>query len=194
LGPLGTLGAVSAPVGIAVRQNIRIGNVYDPLVHVTDAVVPDPPFRRKFAALVNDYLSDAPNFQRRRSELAQTLASWPSLSRSYISMQANAPLLQDAQARVVLLGTLGTTGIEAMNYLQTGSAPSTAWRDQAMAIVAEAEKADQSLLKFPWMGSYRALIVAAVRVDRLKSSDISRWKQQVMDEAAAQEPIQKYTW
>lgn len=194
LGPLAVLGTVAAPEGIAIRQKIRIGNVYDPLVHVTDAVVPDPPFRRKFSALINDYLSDAPTFSRRRSELAQTFASWQSLARNFVPMETTAPLLEDSQARVVLLGTLGATGMEAMNYLQTGNAPSAAWRDQAMAIVAEAEKPDQSLLSLTWMGSYRALIVAAVRVDRLKSGEISHWKQQVMEEAAAQEPRNSYTW
>jgi hexosaminidase len=194
LGPLGTLASLAAPEGIGVRQKIRIGNVYDPLVHITDAVVPDPPFRRKFAALVNDYLSDAPSFSKQRNELEQTFASWQSLSRSFVAMEASAPLLQDSEARVVLLGTLGARGIEAMNYLQTGTVPTLAWRDEAMAVIAEVEKPDQSLLKLTWMGSYRALIVAAVRVDRLKSGETSQWKQQVMDEAAAQEPRAVYTW
>jgi hexosaminidase len=194
LGPLATLASVASPEGIGVRQRIRIGNVLDPLVHVTDAVVPDPPFRRKFAAQVEDYLGDAPSFSKRRVELEQTFATWQSLSRSFVAMEAGAPLLQDSEARVVLLGTLGSTGMEAMNYLQTGAAPPATWRDQAMAIVAEAEKPDQSLLKLTWMGSYRALIVAAVRVDRLKSGESSQWKQQVMDEAAAQEPRAVYTW
>jgi hypothetical protein len=50
------------------------------------------------------------------------------------------------------------------------------------------------VLKLPWLGSYRALILAAANVGKLKSDNPKSWKDQVLHEAASQEPVQKYTW
>ena len=194
LGPLGILGAVAAPEGAAVRQEIRPGTVFDPLVHVTDAAVPDPPFRRRFVALVDEYLGDVPNFSKGRTELGQVFASWQTMPRPFSTMEAKAPILSDSASRVGTLSALGATGLEAMSYLQTGNAAPAEWRDKAIALVNQAEKPDQSILKLTWMGSYRALMLAAAQADLVKRSDPQQWKQKVLSDAASQEPQEKYTW
>ena len=194
LGPLGMLAQVAAPESVAVRQEIREGTVFDPLVHVTDAAVPDPQFRRTFNATVEQLLSDAPKFAAGRDSLAQLFVQWRQMPQAYAEMVAKAPLLADSQARVTQLSQLGATGLEALQYLQQGSAPAAEWKAQAIALVNAAEKPDASILKLPWMGAYRALILAAANVDGLKTASPQQWKQQVTGEAASQEPEQKYTW
>ncbi len=66
LGALNVLAQVAEPFGISFRENLLSGETQlTPLVHVTDAVVPDAPFRRLFAANVDALLGDAPKFCRR---------------------------------------------------------------------------------------------------------------------------------
>jgi hypothetical protein len=61
-------------------------------------------------------------------------------------------------------------------------------------MVNDAEKPDKSILKLSWLPSFRALILAAADVDALKTVPPAQWKQQVIQEAAQQEPAPKYTW
>ena len=101
---------------------------------------------------------------------------------------------QDASSRVLQLQKLGSAGLEALQYLQSGKTPPADWKDAQLALIKQAETPDASLLKLPWMGSYRALILAAEGVGELKGSNPQEWKQKIVDEAARQEPAQKYTW
>ena len=86
------------------------------------------------------------------------------------------------------------SGLEALDYLRTEKSPPGAWKETQLALIQQAETPDESLLKLPWMESYRALILVATEVERLKKVDRKEWKQQVLDEAAKQEPVAKYTW
>jgi hypothetical protein len=109
-------------------------------------------------------------------------------------MAAKAPVLANASSRVLQLQKLGSGGLEALKYLQSGATPSTAWEEAQLALIKQAETPDASLLKLPWLGSYRALILAAAELGDLKSTVPIEWKQKILDEAARQEPARKYTW
>jgi hexosaminidase len=194
LGSLGVLAAVAEPFGISYRENLIPNETQlTPLVRVTDAVVPDAPFRRQFASQVDALLSDAPKFEA-RGELVQEFQTWRDLGPNFSAMRATAPILADCDARIETLVKLGTTGLEALHYLQTASTPPPTWKDAALQLVNDAEKPDKSILKLAWLPSYRQLILAAASVDALKATSPQQWKQQVLEEAARQEPPAKYTW
>jgi hypothetical protein len=165
-----------------------------PLVHLTDAVVPDPPYRRQFAALVEQLLGDAPKFAASSEDLTHAFRQWLDMGTGFAAMTAKAPALENASSRVLQLEKLGSGGLEALQYLQSGTVPPAGWSESQLALIKQAETPDASLLKLPWMRSYRALIVAATNVGDLKKAGAKEWKQRVMDEAARQEPAQKYTW
>jgi hexosaminidase len=165
-----------------------------PLTRITDAVVPDVPFRRQFAALVNQLLSDAPNFSAHRGTLAETFKQWADLGPAFQDLAHKAPVLADCEGRVRDLESLGTAGLDALSYLQSRTAPPVGWKETKLALIKEAEKPDKSILKLSWLSSYRALILAAADVDGLKTMTPQLWKQQLMQEAAQQEPQAKYTW
>lgn len=195
LGPLNTLAQVAEPFGISYRENLLPGETQlTPLTQASDAVVPDVPFRRQFASLVNQVLSDAPKFSAGQGELAANFRAWQGLPSAFQAMEEQAPILKDSEARIVDLAKLGTIGLEALTYLQSGNAPSPQWEDAALALVNAAEKPDNSLLKLSWLPSYRALILAAAGVGELHATGPQQWKQQVMQQAAQQEPEAKYTW
>jgi hexosaminidase len=198
LGPVGVLGKITSPEGVGVREEItRKGTPntqFTPLVHLTDAVAPDPPYRRQFATLVNQLLSDAPKFKMSSEELARTFEQWHGMGPDFAAMAGAAPVLQDGSSRVTQLEKLGAAGLEALSYLQSGKKPSADWQATQLALVQQAETPDMSFLKLPWMRSYRALILAAAGVEELKGSSPSEWKKKILDEVAQQEPAQKYTW
>lgn len=194
IGPASQLANIAQPEGVAVRQQLRIGTVFDPLVRVTDAAVPDPAFRRTFAGWVDQVLSDAPKFAAGRDSLARAFTAWRDLVPGYEALQKTAPILNDSAQRVRQLGQLGSVGLEALNYLQGGTAAPADWRERAIALVNESEKPDSSILRFAWLGSYRALVLAATQADQSKTVPVAQWKQQIYNDASRQEPVQKYTW
>ena len=196
LGPVGVLGKIASPEGVGVREEMsRHGNTQlTPLVHLTDAVVPDPPYRRQFAALVDELLDDAPKFAAGSEELSRSFQQWRDMGPGFATMAAAAPILQDASSRVLQLQKLGSAGLDALNYLHGGTNPPADWKGAQLALIKLAETPDASLLKLPWMGSYRALVLAAANVEGLKNTDAKAWKRQVLEEATREEPVQKYTW
>lgn len=195
LGPLNTLARVAEPFGISYRENLIADETqFTPLVHVTDAAVPDIPFRRQFASQVDALLNDAPKFTAGKGALTAEFQEWREMAPEFSAMRAKAPVLADCENRVQLLGRLGTAGLEALTYLQNGSEPPAGWKDATLSLVNDAEKPDKSLVKLSWLPSYRALIIAAGSLETLKTGNTQQWKQQVLAEAAKQEPPPKYTW
>jgi hexosaminidase len=194
LGPVALLAKVADPFGISYRQQLLVETQLTPLTKVADSVVPDAPFRRQFAALVDQLLSDAPNFSAQPETLALNFAQWRDLGPAFQTMESSAPVLAECEGRVSDLKSLGAAGLEALTYLQSRTAPPAGWKETRLALLNQAEKPDKSILKLSWLSSYRALILAAADVDELKTMPPRRWKQQVMQEAAQQEPLARYTW
>jgi len=89
---------------------------------------------------------------------------------------------------------VGNGGLEAMQYLHSGSSAPAEWKAAQLELVKQGEKPDASLLKLPWLGSYRALVLAAADASSAKSDNKLEWKQRILDEAAKEEPKPKYTW
>jgi len=198
LGPLGKLGEVASPEGVGTREKMnRHGTPSTqqiPLVKLVDAVVPDPPFRRQLAGQVNALLDDAPKFLSGAGELTKTFQSWQSMGSGFGALVINAPVLSNASSRILQLQKLGSGGLEALQYLQSGKSAPDSWKDAQLDLIQQAETPDASLLKLPWIGSYRLLVLAASDVGSLQKTDRKDWLQKVLEEAASQEPKEKYTW
>jgi hexosaminidase len=193
-GPADLLAKVADPLGISYREQLLAETQLAPLTHLSDAVVPDAPFRRQFAALVDELLSAAPTFSAKREELAQNFRQWRELGPAFRAMENSAPVLADCEGWVRDLENLGAAGLEALTYLQSRTAPPAGWKEAKIALINEAEKPDKSLLKLSWLPAYRTLVIATAEVDALRTVAPQQWKQQVMQEAARQEPQEKYTW
>jgi hexosaminidase len=188
------LAEVASPLGIADRQKVRQENALTPLTRMSDTVVPDPPFRIYFANLVDQLLSDAPAFSAQQAVLTTRFQQWQTAGQSFAKAEGSAPILSDSEAKMRDLPQLGTAGLQALQYLQTKTAPAPEWKAATLALIDHAEMPDDSILKFPWLASYRALILAAANIEALKAVSPQPWKEQVMREAAGQEPKAKYTW
>ena len=198
LGPLATLGSIASPEGVGTREQLNHHGTPStsliPLVKPVDAVVPDPPFRRQFAALLNQLLGDAPKFGDGYDELAKIFQQWRDMGPGFAALAANAPILDSATSRVILLQKLGDSGLEAIEYLRTHQSAPSSWTDAKLELIKEAEKPDASLLKLPWLESYRALVLAAADASGAKPGNAREWKQKILNDAARQAPKEKYTW
>ena len=198
LGPLATIGKLASPEGVGTREQMNRGGTPStqlvPLVKPVDAVVPDPPYRRKFATQVDALLNNGPKFTTGSDELTSTFTTWRDMVPGFAALAANAPVLDSASSRVLQLQKLGSAGLEALQYLQSGKSAPSEWRDLQFALIKQAETPDTSLLKLPWLNSYRVLILAAADVGSLHTTDRQKWKQRILDEAAKDAPKEKYTW
>jgi hexosaminidase len=198
LGPLATLGNIASPEGVGTREEMTRHEPPPtqlvPMVKLVDAVVPDPPFRRQFAALVDALLSDAPKFTAGSDDLTRIFHEWRDMGPGFGILSAKAPALDNGIPRVQQLQKLGAAGLEALQYLHSGKSAPGEWKAVQLELVSQAEKPDASALKLPWLGSYRALILAAADASAAKSGNSAEWKQKVMTNAAKDEPKQKYTW
>jgi hexosaminidase len=194
LGPVNLLAEVADPFGISYREQLLVESQLTPLTHMSDAVVPDAAFRRQFAALVDQLLSDAPTFAAKREALAEIFRQWRDIGPAFRALEINAPVLADSEGRIDDLANLATAGLEALNDLQSRTAPPAGWKEAKLAFINHAEKPDKSILKLSWLPSYRVLILAAADVDGLRTMTPQQWKRRVMTEAAQLEPQAKYTW
>ena len=198
LGPLGTLGKIASPEGVGIREEMTRkatpSTQLTPLVAPVDAVVPDPLYRRQFASQVEALLNDAPKFAAASDELTKAFTNWRDMGPGFAAIAANAPILNDASSRVLQLQKLGTAGVQALHYLQSGKSAPSDWKAAQLALIKQAQTPDASLLKLPWLNSYRVLILAAADAGGLNSTDRQQWKQKVLDEAASNAPKEKYTW
>jgi hexosaminidase len=198
LGPLAIVGKVASPEGVGTREKMNHQGTPStqlmPLVKLVDAVVPDPPFRRQFAAQVDALVEDAPKFASGSDELGRTFQAWRDMGTGFGALLMNAPVFSSASSRVLELQKLGSGGSEALEFLRSGKSASDEWRNTQLALIQQAETPDASLLKLPWLSSYRLLILAASDVGTLQNTDRKEWLRRLRDEAASQEPKQKYTW
>jgi hexosaminidase len=197
LGPLATLGKIASPEGVGTREQLNRNGTPStslmPLVKLVDAVVPDPPFRRQFSAQVDSLMQDAPKFAS-ADELSKTFQTWRDMGPGFGALVMNAPVLASASSRVLELQKLGSGGLEALEFLRSGRSAPDEWRNAQLALVQQAETPDSSLLKLPWLSSYRMLVLAAANVGSLRNTDRSEWLRSIREEAASLEPKQKYTW
>ena len=197
LGPLATLGKIASPEGVGTREQLNRNGTPStslmPLVKLVDAVVPDPPFRRQCSAQVDSLMQDAPKFAS-ADELSKTFQTWRDMGPGFGALVMNAPVLASASSRVLELQKLGSGGLEALEFLRSGRSAPDEWRNAQLALVQQAETPDSSLLKLPWLSSYRMLVLAAANVGSLRNTDRSEWLRSIREEAASLEPKQKYTW
>jgi hexosaminidase len=181
---LATVAGALAPVGFSARFDQKEDSQLTPLNRLADALHPEPFSTRQFSALVDRLLSDAPRFVAGRAELTQLFTAWRDASLTIAPGAGDSPVLRDARSRAPELSELGTTGLETLTFLQSGTPPSAEWQSQKLALLAEAAK-PKSLLRFPWLPSFRLLVMGTMRVDQLKSTAPQQWKQAILGAAVA---------
>ncbi|HLL15887.1 MAG TPA: family 20 glycosylhydrolase [Pyrinomonadaceae bacterium] len=181
--PLQTLVSVVEPVKEYRRYRLRPQTMLSPLTGLIDAARPDAVAARRFNALVEGLLSDAPRFDIHAPQVRNTLAEWLSAGAELEALIDGSPALHEARPLARDLAALGATGLEALSYISRGVAPAAEWRDARLAALEQIAQ-PKAALEFPVIQSMRQLVVAAAEMSRLKQMTPADWRAHVRTLAA----------
>ncbi|HWP41635.1 MAG TPA: family 20 glycosylhydrolase, partial [Blastocatellia bacterium] len=178
IAPLRTLVSVVEPVKEYRRNKDRTATMLTPLTRLIDAARPDSEAGRRFAALVDGMLSDAPHFRRNQERIKAILAKWRDVRPALDVMIERSPILREAEQLPRDLSDIGSTGLEALTYLSSDTAPPEGWRESRIARLEEAAK-PKAEVEFVIIAPVKKLVILAAEMQSLKSIPHSQWKDRV---------------
>jgi hexosaminidase len=158
---------VLEPVSFHDRYQQQHTDARTPLDRLVDAVVADPPSRFQISQMVNAAISGSSDASADQQRLQLLFQSWLAAgdrvsiaTDTTLSMRmAASPRMSDAAPRARQLAELGQTGLEALQYLTSKSAPS-GWKGQQTALITEAAK-PVAITNFSFLPSLQKLVDAA---------------------------------
>jgi hexosaminidase len=163
--PLRTLVSLVEPVKEYRRYQMRPQTMLSPLTGLVDAARPDSDAARQFAAMVEGLLSDSPRFRLYRSDIRDSLMSWRDAGIALDPMIDRSPALQEARPLAKNLSEVAAAGLEAIEYLSTGTSASSEWRVAQLSKLDEAAK-PKAALELVVIPSVRKLVIAAAEPPR----------------------------
>jgi hexosaminidase len=178
IAPLKTLVSLVEPVKEYRRNRERKATILSPLTRLIDAARPDSEAARRFAALVDAMLADAPSFQKNQGGIKAMLSEWRDVRPALDVMIDKSPILREAEQLPRDLSEMGTAGLEALAYLAADIAPPAGWREAKLAILEQAAK-PKAEVEFAMIGSVRKLIILAAERSSLKSIPQSQWQEKI---------------
>ncbi len=192
-GPLQVLVSIVEPVKEYRRYQQRPQTMLSPLTGLVDAARPDSDAARRFNALVDELLSDAPRFESRSRELWHVLAGWRDAGPELGALIDASPALHEARPLAADLSALGEAGLEALSYLSRGVTAPAEWRDARLAALEQTAK-PKAALEFVVVAGVRQLVVAASELPRLSQTTPVEWKMHVKTLAAppARQPAKQH--
>jgi hexosaminidase len=179
VGPLKTLVSVVEPVKEYRRNQGRTATMLSPLTRFIDTARPDSEAGRRFTALVDGLLADAPVFLRNQDRIKTVLTEWRDIRPALDAMIERSPILREAEQLPRDLSEIGTAGLEALSYLAADVAPPDGWREAKMGVLEQAAK-PKAEVEFAMIGPVRKLIILAAEMPGLKSIPQSQWRDRVM--------------
>jgi hexosaminidase len=184
IGSLRLLVSLVEPVKEYRRGEQRPSTMLGPLSGFVDAARPDSESARKIARMVDALLSDAPKFQLYANELKSRFSQWSNAEAELNPIVNRNPALHEIRPLARDLSALGNTGLEALAYLSGNEVAPQEWFEAKRAVLDEAAK-PKAALEFPAVASVRALVVAAVELQQLKTMTTVDWKKLVITKATA---------
>jgi len=113
------------------------------------------------------------------TDLAITLSEWRSSEPALNSLIDRSPALREAKPLAADLGNLGTTGLEALSYLQRNVPPPNGWREGKLVLLDGITK-PKAALEFPTVPGVKKLVIAAAEQSELKNMSALDWKKRVV--------------
>lgn len=144
--PLATLSDVLEPVKEYSREQAREYTQFTPLNRLVDATRPESDAAREFGNLVDRALAGGAGGQASRDEVRRWLARWQANDTALEPALADSFLLQEAIPLSKDLAALGSTGLEALDYLAGSRKPGPAWVTEKHALLESAAKPRAELL------------------------------------------------
>jgi hexosaminidase len=157
IGSLLILTSVLEPVTWEQQGELQHTTQLTPLDDFVDALPPDPPSRHEMQVLIREYLANRD--PETRARLDAIFATWIAAGPPAQALMAASPLLRDAEPRAQQLVELGTTGQQALSYLDKHQAAPSGWTQEKLALIDQAEK-PVGLVRFTMLQPLRDLVKA----------------------------------
>jgi hexosaminidase len=116
-----------------------------PLNRLVDAARPESMTARHFSELVNSVVAGRGDAAT-KAEIRKWLVLWKDNDAKLQSLQGQSFLMKEVAPLSQNLSTLAASGLEAMDYLDRGQAPSNDWKTQQLAVVKQAQEQKAQLL------------------------------------------------
>ncbi len=150
---LRTLSDVLEPVKFYERGEAREYTSFTPMNRLVDATRPESSVAREFAALVQ-------NPSGNREKIRKQLTLWRDTQAEMIPVMQRSALLKEAVPLAEDLAALAATGLQALDYLETGKKAPKNWGEEQMPMLDRAAKPRAELL-IMIVPSIRKLVEAA---------------------------------
>ncbi len=137
--PLHDLLLVTQPVTFGQRYDVQHTTQRTPLTRLIDAARPDPWIRPRMNRLATLAVGTTPAAGPAREELRQLFSSWKPLGARVATLADSIPLARDGEAAASALTPLADLGLQALDYLASGSAPAD-WKTAAKRSLTELAK------------------------------------------------------
>jgi hexosaminidase len=157
IGPLRILTNVLEPVTWEQQGELQHTTQLTPLDDFVDTLTPDPPSRHEMLVLIRDYLANRE--PETRARLDAIFGAWIAAGPQAQTMMAASPLLREAEPRARQLVDLGTTGQQALSYLDKHQAPPSGWAQEKLTLIDQADK-PVGLVRFTMLQPLRDLVKA----------------------------------
>jgi hexosaminidase len=157
--------SVVQPVDFHERYEEQHTSPLTPMTNVVDFTVPDPLSRLRFADEVAAYLRDAKagvNAQQRsedRDALEKTFRAWLSAAQVLDTQAASEPRLTAIAQRRKEWVELATSGLDAIQFIESGRGVPAGWVASRKALVEECAR-PRELVDFVVLGPMQNLIEA----------------------------------
>jgi hexosaminidase len=157
IGPLQILTNVLEPVTWEQQGELQHTTQLTPLDDFVDTLPPDPPSRHEMQVLIRDYLANRD--PQSRAKLDAIFGAWIATGPQAQTLMAASPLLRDAEPRARQLVELGTTGQQALAYLDKHEAAPSGWAQTKLTLIDQAEK-PVGLVRFTMLQPMKDLVKA----------------------------------
>ncbi len=157
LGPLRILTNVLEPVTWQQQGELQHTTQLTPLDDFVDTLTPDPPSRHEMQVLIRDYLANRD--PETRARLDAIFGAWIAAGPQAQTLMAASPLLREAEPRAGQLVDLGTTGQQALAYLDKHQSAPSGWAQEKLTLIDQADK-PVGLVRFTMLQPLRDLVKA----------------------------------
>jgi len=144
--PLAILCDVLEPVKEYAREEGHEYTQFTPLNRLVDATLPESDVARDFSNLVDRALAAGAEGQASRQGVRRWLSRWQANDAALEPVLADSFLLQEAIPLSKDLAAVASAGIEALDFVASGSKADRAWVTQKHALLDNAAKARAELL------------------------------------------------
>jgi hypothetical protein len=149
-----------------------------PLTGFVDAARPDSESARQLRKAVDDFLSDAPRFQLRASDLEKTFKEWRDSEPALTALIDRSMALHEVKQVAIDVHNLSDAGLEALQFITSGQPPPLEWSQTKSALLNEAAK-PKGAVELVVVTSVRQLVTAAAELPQLKTMSSADWKKHV---------------